>query len=266
MYATWGTWILALIAIQRWGLGASVIPLVTNVGQSFWARAGREALRSLLTPNVLLLLSGAAAVCQSTILRSYDLCPPLLIPLLLPLGISAMFTAVTPVSFLVLGPSDYKTARLCNRLRKRFFWFRTASALDPVQLGAVVEGTLGPDIIRMFGARPWLEQLKPRLEDAAFVIVSGHKLTGCTRQEIDLLMSSPLHAKTIVVEPLCGDFARVLLGQPLLQTLPYPVLEQLIKTTTAPRLNPSTTQQPEPNEPDGTLNIPQPVVSEVEER
>lgn len=104
----------------------------------------RECRRSRGNMQSLIFLTAIAALVFSPFGIAFDLMPPVLVPLEIPLALAAILSSTAPPSFLVLGPSIVQTASLCGGLSTGFPMLRAAAALDPMKLGALADYTLGP--------------------------------------------------------------------------------------------------------------------------
>jgi hypothetical protein len=137
---------------------------------------------------------------------AFDFIPPPLIPLTVPLSLTAIFGTTGPVSFLVLGPSRAETAETCEKLVHSFSLLRSAAALNPLSLGAILDHQLGPsgNVWMSEGGEPWQHKVKRLIEDAPLVIFDGRKLTSHTIWEIFHLLSSGQLCKVVVVGPVEG--------------------------------------------------------------
>ncbi len=201
-WMTAGTWFAAILAFVQW--------------RTRWALSGgvslrgvlREGSRSLGSMQVLMLLAGLFSIVTLPLSILYDLIPPVLIPLQVPLALTVLFVATGPVSFLVLGPSRAETSETCGRLLFAFPLLRAGAAVDPARLGALLDHQLGPagNLWMSPGGGSWREKLAGLVRDSPLVIFDGRVFSDSTRWEFFHLLFSGQLAKVVVVGPV-GDTA-----------------------------------------------------------
>jgi hypothetical protein len=112
-----------------------------------------------------LLLAGLFSIVSLPFAIAYDLMPPALIPLQIPLALTGIFGTTGPVSFLVLGPSRSETSETCGRLVSGFSLLRAGAAVDPLALGALLDHQPGPsgNLWMGPGGRSWQDKLVERV-------------------------------------------------------------------------------------------------------
>jgi hypothetical protein len=153
-----------------------------------------------------MLIAGLFSIVILPFAIAFDFIPPALIPLEIPLGITAILGTTGPVSFLVLGPSRAETSETCGRLVGSFGFLRAGAAVDPMALGAVLDHELGPsgNLWMSEGGGSWMHKVAEMIEDAPLVIFDARVITKHTRWEFFHLMTSVHLSKVILVGPV-GD-------------------------------------------------------------
>src|SRR6266849_1798278 len=197
-------WFTVILSFIRW--------------QACWRLAGgitfdkfmRECRRASGNMQGLLFWSGIASIVLLPFNLMFDLAPPQLIHLQIPLTITVILGTTSPVSFLVLGPSGWSTSETCSRLAGDFPLYRAGAAIDPMKLGAVLDHSLGPSgsLWMSESHEPWFRQLIQMIEDAPIIVFDGRVLTDNTVWELFHLLMSPQLPKVIIVGPVGNEALR----------------------------------------------------------
>ena len=231
-WMTTGTWLAAILTFVQW--------------RSRWALCGgvslrgvlREGSRSLGSMQGLMLLAGVFSIVTLPFSILYDLIPPSLIPLQVPLALIGLFGATGPVSFLVLGPSRGETSETCGRLLFAFPLLRAGAAVDPIKLGALLDHQLGPvgNLWMGSGGGSWQEKLAGLVRDTPLVVFDGRVISNSTRWEFFHLLFSGQLAKVVVVGPV-GDtaIAAFLQRTKIVPVVELHVLSNVLKATATRR-------------------------------
>lgn len=199
-----GSWLIVAVALaqwlRRWGLAGGV------TRQRFW----RECRRTRGSMNGLLFWSAVLSLVTWPFAVVFDLAPPALISVEIPLAATAILGTTGPVSFLVLGATAWHTVDICQVLLSRFPLLRAGAALDPLKLGAVADESLGPsgNLWMSEASESWFRQVVRMMEDAPLSIFDARSMTPHTRSELRHLLLSSQLPRVVVVGPVAdADFA-----------------------------------------------------------
>jgi hypothetical protein len=191
-------WLAAILSIVQWSARWRL------AGGFTVRRFSQECYGNLGNMQGPMLLAGLFALVVLPFSVAFDFIPPTLIPLQVPLALTAILSTTGPVSFLVLGPSRGETSETCGKLNRGFILLRAGAAVDPVRLGAVLHHELGPSGNLWMGAggRPWQYKVAQMIESAPLVIFDARVINRSTRWEFFHLLTTGQLAKTIVVGPV----------------------------------------------------------------
>jgi len=194
-----GNWFVTAISFARWWHGWQLAGGVTVA--RFWAECRKvigntRSLRFLVAIMTILLLPFNIA---------FDLAPPELIPLQLPLALTSMLLLTCPVSFLVLGPSRPSTVEVCSRLVWRFAFLRPAAAINPRELGKLAQFSMGPSgNIWINNPSQWQLKVARLIADTPLVVFDARTMNHATCWELQHLLLSPDLPKVTIVGPVQG--------------------------------------------------------------
>jgi hypothetical protein len=203
-WITVGAWLTAALTLVQW-LGRWRL-----AGGVTWQRFWRECRRARSNMDGLLFWGAVLSLITWPFTFAFDLVPPTLIPLQIPLAAAAMLGTTGPVSFLVLGATAWHTTDICHVLGSHFPLLRAGAALDPMKLGVVADEWLGPsgNLWMSEASESWFRQIVRMIEDAPLTIFDGRSMTPHTCLELRHLLLSSQLPRVVVVGPVDHpDFA-----------------------------------------------------------
>lgn len=199
-WLTIAAWVVAVGVFCAW-LGRWRFAGGLTAGR-YW----RECRRTRRNMQGLTFWAGWLALVTWPFSVVLDLAPPEVLPLQIPLAVTAILGTTGPVSFLILGSAQAGTVDLCATLGHRFPLLRAGVALDPLKLGAIADHALGPtgNLWTSETFEPWTRQISRLIEDAPLIIFDARALTPHTEWELQRVLLSPDLPKLIIVGPI-GD-------------------------------------------------------------
>jgi hypothetical protein len=203
-WITVGSWLVAGLAVMQWLRRWQLAGGVTR--QRFW----RECRRVRGNMDGLLFWGAAFSLVTWPFTVAFDLAPPTLIRLQIPLAAVAILGTTGPVSFLVLGATAWHTVDICHVLRSHFPLLRAGAALNPMKLGTFANESLEPsgNLWMSEASESWFRQIVRMIEDAPLIIFDARSMTPYTRLELRHLLLSSQLPRVVIVGPVADpDFA-----------------------------------------------------------